>query len=52
VTTAKSAYHLAERLGVELPICNEVYRVLYEHKPVGEAVSDLLHRPLRREWGA
>ena len=51
VTTAKSAYYLAERLGVELPICNEVYRVLFEDKPVGEAVQDLLHRPLKREWG-
>jgi glycerol-3-phosphate dehydrogenase (NAD(P)+) len=51
VTTAKSAYYLAERLGVELPICNEVYRVLFENKPVGEAVQDLLHRPLKREWG-
>jgi glycerol-3-phosphate dehydrogenase (NAD(P)+) len=49
VVTAKSAYHLAERLGVELPISSEVYRVLYEHKPVSEAVRDVLGRPLRRE---
>ncbi len=49
VVTAKSAYHLAERLGVDLPISSEVYRVLYEHKPVSEAVRDVLGRPLRRE---
>lgn len=51
VTTAKSAYHLASRLGVELPICNEVYRVLHEGKPVAEAVRELLTRPPRREVG-
>jgi glycerol-3-phosphate dehydrogenase (NAD(P)+) len=50
VTTAKSATHLAERLNVELPISSEVYRVLYEGKPVSEAVSELLHRPPGQEW--
>jgi glycerol-3-phosphate dehydrogenase (NAD(P)+) len=49
VVTAKSAYHLAERLGVDLPISSEVYRVLYEHKPVSDAVRDVLGRPLRKE---
>jgi glycerol-3-phosphate dehydrogenase (NAD(P)+) len=49
VTTAKSAYHLAARLGVDLPISSEVYRVLYEKKPVSDAVRDVLARPLRRE---
>jgi glycerol-3-phosphate dehydrogenase (NAD(P)+) len=50
VTTAKSAYALAGRFGVDLPICTEVYRVLYENKPLQDAVSDVLHRPLKREW--
>lgn len=49
VPTAASAHELAERLGVELPITREVYRVLFEKKPVEEAVADVLHRPLRRE---
>lgn len=49
VTTAHSAYHLASQIGVELPIVSEVYRVLYEGKPVGEAVRDLLNRPLGKE---
>ncbi|HYP75110.1 MAG TPA: NAD(P)H-dependent glycerol-3-phosphate dehydrogenase [Polyangiaceae bacterium] len=47
--TAESAYHLAQRLGVELPISGEVYRVLFEHKPVTEAVRAVLTRPLTRE---
>lgn len=49
VVTADSAYHLAERLAVDLPICGEVYRVLFEHKPVSEAVRAVLSRPLKRE---
>jgi len=50
VTTAKSAYDLAARLKVDLPISIEVYRVLYEDKPVSDAVRDLLHRPPGQEW--
>ncbi len=50
VRTAQSAYFLAERLRVELPICNEVYRVLYEHKTPRAAVQDVLSRPLKKEW--
>jgi glycerol-3-phosphate dehydrogenase (NAD(P)+) len=49
VTTANSAFHLAERLGVELPITSEVYAVLYSGKPVAQAVRDLLARPLKKE---
>ncbi len=49
VVTADSAYHLAERLNVDLPICSEVYRVLFEQKPVSEAVRAVLSRPLKRE---
>jgi glycerol-3-phosphate dehydrogenase (NAD(P)+) len=49
VTTAHSAFHLAERLGVDLPITSEVYAVLYAGKPVAQAVRDLLARPLKKE---
>ena len=49
VTTTHSAHHLAERLGVDLPITSEVYAVLYANKPVSSAVRDLLARPLKRE---
>ena len=51
VKTAKSTFQLAQALGVELPICNEVYRVLYEGKQPLEAVRDVLTRPLKKEWG-
>lgn len=49
VLTAKSAYLLAQKLNVEMPIVNEVYAVLYEHKPIQQAVHDLLRRKLHDE---
>lgn len=49
VKTARSAYDLAMQLGVELPICFEVYRVLFEGKSPHAAVSDVLSRPLKGE---
>jgi glycerol-3-phosphate dehydrogenase (NAD(P)+) len=51
VGTANSAYHLARKLDVELPICFEVYRVLYEGKAPLDGVRDVLTRPLKKEWG-
>jgi glycerol-3-phosphate dehydrogenase (NAD(P)+) len=49
VPTAESAHQLATKLGVELPITAEVYRVLFEKKPPLLAVKDLVGRPLRHE---
>jgi len=50
VRTAKSARDLGIKLGIDLPISNEVYRVLYENKPVKQAVYDLMTRTLTREY--
>jgi glycerol-3-phosphate dehydrogenase (NAD(P)+) len=50
VTTAKAAYALAQKLGVEAPITTEVYRVLYEGKPITQAVMDLLTREAKPEF--
>lgn len=49
VTTAQSAHHLAKRVGVELPITEQVYKLLYEDKPVMQALIDLLGRERRAE---
>jgi glycerol-3-phosphate dehydrogenase (NAD(P)+) len=51
VTSAKSAHQLGQRLKVDLPISNGVYRVLYENQPVDHAVRELLMRPFRKERG-
>jgi glycerol-3-phosphate dehydrogenase (NAD(P)+) len=50
VKTAKSAYDLATKLGVEMPITREVYRALYENKPAARAVVDLMERELGPEF--
>ena len=50
VKTAKSAYELCAKLNVEMPIACEVYRVLYERKPIAHAVSDLMSRELGYEF--
>lgn len=47
--TAKSAHELSKKVGVELPICEEVYLVLYEGKDPSLALKSLLSRPLRAE---
>jgi len=49
VKTAKSAYQLAMREEVEMPIITEVYRILYENKPGAQAVAELMGRQLKRE---
>ncbi|HVY46522.1 MAG TPA: NAD(P)H-dependent glycerol-3-phosphate dehydrogenase [Minicystis sp.] len=49
VKTAKSAYDLSVKLDVDMPITAEVYRVLYEHKPPRQAVTDLMTRALTKE---
>ncbi len=49
VRTAKSAFELAEREGVEMPIADQVYRILYEDKPPQQAMVELMTRPLKDE---
>ena len=49
VKTARSAWNLARRVGVEMPILEQVYQVLYQDKPCGDAVRDLLARSLKEE---
>ena len=50
VKTAKSAYDLCQKLGVEMPITSAVYSVLYEDKPVHQAVRELMTRELGYEF--
>lgn len=49
VKTAKSAYDLSRKLGVEMPITTEVHKVIYEQKPAFQAVVDIMNRALRKE---
>lgn len=49
VKTTRSAWALATREQVEMPILEQIYKVIYEDKPCAAAVSDLLARDPREE---
>ena len=49
VYSAKAAKGLAEKYGVEMPIINEVNKVLFEGKDASEAVKDLMLRDKKVE---
>jgi glycerol-3-phosphate dehydrogenase len=49
VPAASAVHGVAAKTGVDMPICTEVYRVLYEAKPVREAVTALMGRDKRAE---
>ena len=49
VETAESAHALSGKLGVEMAITREVYRLLYEGSAPGDAVRSLMERELKQE---
>jgi len=48
-TGARAIRAVAARAGVEMPLCDMVYRVLYERMPARDAVRELMSRPLKAE---
>jgi len=53
VRTAESAYELAKMKKVEMPITEQIYKVLFENKSPGQAMLDLMTRASKIEdWGA
>ena len=49
VKAAKAVHEVAEKLGIEMPIVNQVYRILYEGLSPREAVAALMSRELKPE---
>ena len=49
VLNAQSAKALADRAGVEMPIIDATYRILFEGQAPREAVAELMARELRAE---
>ena len=45
----EEVYNLAKRMNIEMPICEQIYYVLYEGKAVKEAAMDLLSRSKKGE---
>jgi glycerol-3-phosphate dehydrogenase (NAD(P)+) len=49
MTAARAVNEVARRLAVEMPICQEIHRVMHEGKPVEAAVRALMGRQMRSE---
>jgi glycerol-3-phosphate dehydrogenase (NAD(P)+) len=50
VATSGAAYELSKRYGVEMPIVNQIYRVINEGKNPSDAVRELMTRSLKSEF--
>lgn len=49
VMAARAVHAVAEREQVDMPICREIYAIMYESKSVREAVQSLMGREVRAE---
>ena len=49
IKTSVSAYQLGKKMGVDLPIINQVYEILYHGKEPRSAVGELMNRGLKKE---
>lgn len=49
VRTCRAAKELSDKVGVEMPIVNEAYKVLFEGMPAAEAVKNLMGREKKHE---
>jgi glycerol-3-phosphate dehydrogenase (NAD(P)+) len=49
VKTAKATRELARKQGVEMPVVEEVYQIIYEGKDPRQALKDLMGRELKGE---
>lgn len=50
IRTAKAAYQLAKKFGIDAPILEEVYQTLYENKDPQQAIKSLLERAPEEEF--
>jgi glycerol-3-phosphate dehydrogenase (NAD(P)+) len=46
---ARAVYEVAQRLQVDMPICQEIFRIMHEDKPVRAVVQALMGREVRSE---
>jgi len=49
IHTTVAARRISRALGVEMPICEKIYEVLYRGKPAKKAVEELMTRALKAE---
>lgn len=51
VRTAAEVFSLAQRVGVEVPLCEQVFRILQGDLPTSEAMGELMRRSQKAEFG-
>jgi glycerol-3-phosphate dehydrogenase (NAD(P)+) len=49
IVAAKAVHQVADSLGVEMPIAQQIYRIIYEGAPPRDAVRALMGRALKQE---
>jgi glycerol-3-phosphate dehydrogenase (NAD(P)+) len=49
VETTRSVFHLAKKIGIDMPITEQVYNVLFKGKAPHTAVADLMTRDMKAE---
>jgi glycerol-3-phosphate dehydrogenase (NAD(P)+) len=49
IKTTESVFELGGRLGIEMPITDQIYQVLYQEKNPRHAVTELMERTLKEE---
>ena len=49
VLAARAVWHVSRKLNVDMPICEQIYLILYENKAPQTAVEALMGRELRQE---
>lgn len=50
VNTTRVVHLMAKEMGVEMPITEQVYRILFEGLAPQDAISELMNRSLKREY--
>ncbi len=49
ISTAQSVFTLSQKEKIEMPICNQVYQILYNHVSPKDAIDVLMKRELKSE---
>jgi glycerol-3-phosphate dehydrogenase (NAD(P)+) len=49
IPTARAIKHLSEEHHIDMPICDAVYKILFEKTSPRQALRDLMARPLKNE---
>jgi len=50
VETAKAIFNLSQKIDIEMPIVEQVYRIIFEDKSPSLALQDLMARESKSEW--